>query len=244
MKNMETETKWSVIFAVVTVISVIGEVISGGVSAASIFAAVKDISGTAIVFAMLIVFIKSNRKEKLNFDEKLEKALTDWQQENANMIVRKPEHDNNEFYSLDAKTDVSDFYSRPGETEKTGLFLRMPPLKEENYNKGNIPITFSLNKSTFFGDISKEKLTSESYKSIANRFVKLFNTKHLGFANAKLAEGGTKILVTISNPIETEDDINALVDAINTMYTSYLVSARIKVETADEKPESRGAEDK
>ncbi len=231
IERIGLETFWGGIFAVVTAVAIVIEMALAGFEPSAIAGGVKDFFGTLVTIVMLFIAIKEFRpkKEKLTFDEKLETALINWQQENSNMVVRKPENDKNgSYFSLDTKTDVSDFYSSSGKTKNTGLFLRMPPLKEECYHNGNILVTFFLNKGTFFSDVVESDLTGDHYRNLAKRFADLFNAKHGGFATAEVSKD-KEITVTIPNAVTTDEDIEALIDAINTMYTSYLVSARIKV---------------
>lgn len=216
------------IFAIIAVGAAVAELFVNGVSTATIVACIKDVFGTLAVVVLFFAVMK-NILPRWKFDDKLRGALEEWQENNSNMIVRKPEHDNGEggktFYSLDMKTEVADFYNTESH-KKTGLFVRMPVIEKNNY-QNSFEISFSMNKGTFFGDIPESELTTDNYKTIANRFTELINAKYQGIAIARFKSPKT-IDVTFSNGLHAKSDIDTYIDVINTMYTAYLVSARIK----------------
>ena len=102
----------------------------------------------------------------------------------------------------------------------------MDVINKNNY-QNSFEISFSMNKGTFFGDVLENELTTGSYQTIANRFIELTNAKYQGFANAQFKSPKT-IVVTFKTGLHNKLDIDAYIDVINTMYTAYLVSARIR----------------
>ena len=235
-KRLELETLWGGIFAFVAVIAVIIEMFLTGLSAESVVAAVKDISGLIVSVMVLWVAAKHILKriqESKSFESQLKNALDTWQMSHANMVVRKEQYDYEKTgepatcFSFGLKTNISDFY-RNAETNNTGWFLRMPLLKKENYQSGNITLKFHLNKGTFFEgmEMSKEEL-SAGYNRLNILFVDFIKSNYAEFAEARGKD--QDIFVTIKNPVETNDDINVLVAIINSMYTAYLVAANLKI---------------
>lgn len=220
------------VFALVAIIAATFELVLGGISAASIAACIKDIFGTLAVVILFFAVIR-DKIPKYSFEKRLQKAIEFWQQENSNMIIRKPEHDIEHIgmdatcYSLDLKTSVIDFYEPKSNTNKTGLFLRMPALKRENYNVDKIELNFYLNKGTFFSSISSEIDLRRGYEQLIKLFSDLVNNKHSGFAIA--GGSGKEFKVQIQHAIKTNEDIKNLVDVINTVYTAYLVSANVEI---------------
>ena len=216
------------VFAIIAVGAAVAELFVNGLSAATIVACIKDVFGTLAV-VILFFAVMNNILPRWKFDDKLRGTLEEWQENNSNMIVRKPEHDNGEggktFYSLDMKTEVADFYNTESH-KKTGLFVRMPVIDKNNY-QNSFEISFSMNKGTFFGDVPESELTTDDYKTIATRFIELTNAKYQGFATAQLKSPKT-IIISFKNGLHTKSDIDTYIDVINTMYTAYLVSARIK----------------
>lgn len=220
------------IFAVVAIVAAVIELVLGDISTATVAACIKDVFSTLAVVVLFFAVIK-DRIPKIKFEKRLQSAIESWQQENANMILRKPEHDiehtgaTPSCYSLDLKTSVIDFYEPHSVTSKTGLFLRMPTFERENYISGNIVLKFYLNKGTFFSSsTATDAELKMGYEKLSGLFCDLVNNKHRDFAVAKAM--GKELLVTINNPIQSNKDINDLVEVINTVYTAYLVSANIE----------------
>ena len=159
MKNLMSkigyETVFGGLFGIVAIIAIIAEMAIGGFDSTSVAGGIKDIASTIVIVMVFIVGIKNVLKNyPKNFTERLTSAMNEWIDENSNMIIRNPKYDEEHkgqgatCYSLDLKTEVSDFYRPIGTTKNTGLFLRMPTLNEENYSRGNIEIRFYLNKHT------------------------------------------------------------------------------------------------
>lgn len=234
-KRLERETLWGGIFALIAIVAIITEMILAGLTAESIAGAVKDISGTIValmVFWVAAKHVLKQMKESKTFEDRLKKALDEWQQDHANMVVRKEQYDHEKTgepatcFSFGLKTNISDFY-RNAETNNTGWFLRMPLLKKENYQNGNVILKFHLNKGTFFEgmEMSKEEL-SAGYNRLNKLFVAFINSNYVNLAEATGKD--QDILVTIKNPVVTSDDIDNLISIINSMYNAYLVAANLK----------------
>jgi len=223
------------IFGIIAVAAAVCEMYLGGINSASIAGCVKDAFGTMAIIVLFFAIIK-DRIPKVKFVDRLEAALTAWQESNSNMIVRNPEHDLGEkqqrFYSLDLKTNVEDFYKN-GNHKETGVFVRMPELTNENYRESKPQLTFSLNKGTFFQDVPQAELTKKDFLTLATMFSDLVSSKHPDIVDTSLptaTNGSGKIEISLKRSIRTKSDIYEFVDLLNTMYTAYLVSARIAVE--------------
>lgn len=234
-KRADKETLGGGLFGLVAIAAIVTEMFLADFSAESIVAAVKDISGTVVAIMVFFVAAKHILKqirETKTFDERLEKAINDWQTEHKNMIVRKEQYDYEKTgepatcYSLGLKTNISDFYNH-AQSNNTGWFLRMPILKKENYQKDEIVLKFHLNKGTFFEgmDMTKEELAA-GFQHLNGLFREFIQSS---FPEKVVASGKNQdIIVRIQKPIETEEDIALLVSVINTMYNAYLVAANMK----------------
>ena len=67
-----------------------------------------------------------------------------------------------------------------------------------------------MNKGTFFSDQPKDIELKSKYAYLIDLFTKLINEKHAGFA---CADGkGQEISVLIKQPIESDTDIETMVD--------------------------------
>lgn len=194
----------------------------------------KDILGTLVVVVLLFAAIP--KRKKFNFEDKLTSALDEWATNNSNMIVRNDAMDGKgknaseaPWYGMGMKTDMNDFYRDISTTRKAGWFVRLPVIKEENYNKENIRINFHLNEETFFGrgnELTDEEIKIE-FNKLSNLFAQFINKKFTGYASA--AGKNDSLIVEIKQPIKTEDDINRLIDIINTAYSAYLVAANLDI---------------
>ena len=236
--KLGVETLWGGIFGLIAVLAILVELFLGGLSAETITSAVKDIAGTVVsvmVFAIAIKQIIKQIQESKTFEDRLKKALITWQTDHSAMIVRKEKYDHEHentpatCFSFGLKTNLKDFYENR-ETQKTGWFVRMPLLTEENYTHGNIVLKFHLNKGTFFEgmDMTEKELT-DGFKELNNLFTRFINACFGKFSEAKIGDSVQDIVVIIKKPIETTDDINDLISVIDSMYNAYLVAANLNI---------------
>ena len=167
MDNFDLKEKvYGGIFGVISIIAAIAEMFVNGISVSSILGAIKDVSGTLVVVVLLVAVVKSliPKKYKKTFEERLTDALINWEKANSNMIVKDDSYAAG--YSLEMRTNVIDFYKSVPITSKSGWFVRLPIVKVENYNKGNIEINFHLNKGTFFNHRPKEEDLKNAVEAI------------------------------------------------------------------------------
>lgn len=225
------EKIWGGIFGVVAIFAALGEMIVNGISTASVLAAIKDISGTLVVVVLLVTVVKSllPKKNKKDFSERLEIALDEWRENNANLIAKDDKSDgSSDKYGLSMKTDMNAFYGESG-TGKLGVFFRMPVFSSDVWEKGGIDIEFWLNRGTFFQ--GRTDLTDEQKDAqldlLRNKFEKYIALKFTDFC--KTSSVGNKVNIKITQPIQQDEDIRKLIELINSMYQAYLVSANIKV---------------
>lgn len=237
MDKIDVQEKiWGGIFGVVAVLAAVAETMSTGISAASLFGMIKDISGTLVVVVVMVALARLlvPKKEAVSFEERLETALSNWQNANSNMIIRNEAMDakvGNEtrYYGLGMKTDMNEFYNEIAMSKQAGWFVRLPVIKTENYNRENVEIYFHLNKETFFGratTIPDDEL-KRKFNDLSNKFSDYINRKFAGFARAAGKNDSLKVI--LNDPITDDEDIARLIDLINTTYTAFLVSSQIRV---------------
>lgn len=230
MKKIGIETLWGGIFGIIAIIAAVVEMVLSGFDAAAIAGMIKDISGTLVTVMVLVFAIKNllPKKEKQSVEEKLVYALDTWQHSNSTMIVKSADDEKTGKYGYNMRTDVRDFYRAEPLTKNAGWFVRLPMPVAENYAQGDIRVEFHLNKGTFFEGIP---LSVEELKQNFDRLNKLFcdfiNGKYHGFLTA--SGQNDLIVATIHQPIETDEDIQKLIDVLNSMFQAYLASANIKV---------------
>lgn len=226
MDKIGIETLWGGIFGVVAVVAAILELVLGGVNGAAVAGAVKDISGTLVTVMILVVAIRGLQPHR-NIIEKIEQALSDWQQTNSALIIKSTDDNKTEKYGFHMRTDITNFYGDKPLTKNAGWFVRLPALVKENYISGNIQIEFHLNKGTFFEGafLSQDELKTQ-FDILNQRFCAFVNAQYKDFLTA----GGKNdtIVVTIQNPIRNDQDVQKLIDMLNSMLQAYLVSAKGK----------------
>lgn len=83
-----------------------------------------------------------------------------------------------------------------------------------------------MNKGTFFGDV-REELKDSNYREVAKRFEDFINAKYRDTVSASYKTAKT-ISVQFKKGLHKKSDIENMIDVINSMYSAYLVSARIK----------------
>ena len=235
MKKMDKEILLGGVFGGIALVAAIAQMIIAGCTADAIAGGIKDVAGTMVAVLVFVIAIKQFLKDKpkKSFEDRMKGALDKWCDENSNMIVRSERFDKMEGdvvtqQGIGLKTQVRDFYLKQAVTEKSGLFLRMPVIREENYNKGGVELEFTLNKGTFFSDLKgvSDAELMPKYENLNILFCGLINSKFDGFATA----GGKNksIKVTIQQPVYSDEDINKVIELINTMYQAYLVSANME----------------
>lgn len=226
MDNFDLKEKvYGGIFGVISIVAAIAEMFVNGISVSSILGTIKDVSGTLVVVVLLVAVVKSliPKKYKKTFEERLTEALVNWEKANSNMIVKDDSYAAG--YSLEMRTNVIDFYKSVPIKSKSGWFVRLPIIKVENYNKGNIEINFHLNKGTFFNDRPKEDDLKNDFDKLNHTFREFIIRQFGDFASADGKNQDIKIFV--KEPIVTDEDIAKLIALIDTMYQAYLVSANI-----------------
>lgn len=239
MDKLDMQEKiWGGIFGLVAILAAIAEMLANGISASSVFGMIKDVAGTLVVVVVMVAVARLlvTKKTSRSFEERLQTALEDWKNTNSNMIVKNDAMDGKSkdataapFYGLGIKTDMNDFYNDVSMSTRAGWFVRLPVIKKENYNHGNIEIKFHLNSETFFGrgrNLSDDELNIE-FDKLSKMFSQFINRRFAGFADA--AGKNDSIKVIIRNSIVNDEDIALLIDLINTTYTAYLVSSHINV---------------
>ena len=234
MEHLDLKEKiWGGIFGLIAIAAAIAEMIVSGISSESVFGAIKDISGTLIVVVLLIAVVRSliPPKYTLPFEERLENALKKWQEDNSNLIVKKPNSDGNNYYGLSLKTDMTSFFKPSGDSANAGWFVRIPVLESSNYDKRGVEILFNLNRGTFFE--KRSDLTDDQKNEGLNRlsqYLYAHMTRRFGNHVDTVTMSGKENItfkVQLKNPVTTDEDINNLIDIINGMYQGYLVAANI-----------------
>jgi len=234
MDKLDSKEKiWGGIFGIIAIIAALAEMIVSGISVETVLGAIKDIAGTLIVVVLLVAFLKSlmPKKYELTFEQRLADALTKWQNNNSNMIVKKADSDGNDHYGLSMKTDPTSFLIPTSDNANAGWFVRLPVIAAENYDKSGIKVLFNLNRGTYFEkrtDLTDEEKNNKL--SILAGKLQRYMLKEYGDVIDGITENGKSTItltITLKNPIYTNEDIDRLINLINGMYQGCLVAANI-----------------
>lgn len=226
--NKNTKAILGGIFGILSVVAAIYQVLLSGYDKVSIAGAIQSISGTMLNVMVLFLVFKNFYEKKIgSFEDRLKSRLKKWTKDNRN-IIKKSNPNKVGFYGYDMFTDMNNFYKKSN-SKNSGWFVRLPDIKESNYNKGNIKIYFHLNKGTFFEGMGlKDEELGPLYKSIASN-IKEYITDIYDKKELNISYDNQTITIIIVNPIQTNKEINFLIRVLDSMVKAYLVSANIKL---------------
>lgn len=229
MNKINAETLFGGIFSIISVIAAIIEMALNNYETVYIAGAIKDISATMLaVMLLFLVFKNFYNKKIVDFEGRLKNKLEKWKEDNRN-IIRKSEHDKARFYGFDMFTDMNNFYKGCDFSKNSGWFVRFPEIKEENYNHKDIKIDFHLNKGTFFEGMGlNDEELEPRYEKIANNIIDYIRMIYSAEISKIFYKNHT-ITITMSNPIQTDEEIDSLIRILDSMIKAYLVSANIKL---------------
>lgn len=239
MKKMDKQTFWAGLVGIIALVAITCELVFGGISTTSLSAAIKDLMGIAIDVMVFILAIKifTKKSEDETLDAKLETALDQWRSENANMIIRDEEYDNDKnYFSFFMRTDLKNFFGDAKAQKKPGWFVRIPKIGSSEYLEKTFKIQFHLNVSTFLEGKQVEN-RKKAFESIAGDISAYIQAK-CGVTVDKIAITEADATITVianglnadeENNITVDDQIQKLIAIIDTAYTCYLVAGNFKV---------------
>lgn len=234
MKTIDFETMLGGITSVIAIIAIIIQMDINGFTTDSITGGVKDISTTVVALLVLIVAVRKLRpkKEKLGFDELMNSALDQWSKRNYPLITRKEVISKKvnskdvtlqRYFMLTDNEHLFDFAKDSVvENWKTGLFVEIPEIKEENYNTPTI--VFHLNESTFLKKLDPNKDIKDQLKSLSHKFSEaaLNNFKTI---ISSADDKSNSITIRFENNIKTNEEIKAFVDVLEYVMTLYIIAS-------------------
>lgn len=215
------------IFGAVAIGAIVVEMCLGRFETAVIASGVKDIFGTLITVVMLFVAIKAlkpKKTEPFSFEKEFKEELELFVARNERMLTVKDESNGNlKYYELYMESDFNAFFGEKTKL-KSGWFMRIPPIDEKLYSKGNITMQFHLNKGTFFAH-NKLEDEKKAYKEIGEKIKSLFlreSSKDV-LLDCQYIESEKIVEINFKNPITTKDDIKKIINIIEKVYNCYLV---------------------
>jgi len=218
MKNkIDFEVKLGGICGGIAIVAIIAEMIINGMTAGAIVGGIKDIAGTIVAVLVLVsawVALHPKKDKNFDFNKHLENRLNQWKSDHKNMISSE---DN--VYDLYMKTDIANFFSE-GTTNKKGRFVLIQ-LNDK------MTLTFSLNKGLFVGTG-----TDDNWKVQVDNIGQMMRTYAHGIyeecADIKYDKSSKNIVFSLKKEATTEQDVDMIIEMLNTMYQAFLVCASTK----------------
>lgn len=230
MGKVNYETLWGGLFGLIAIAAAMAEMAFAGFSPDAVAGGIKDIAGTLIVVVVLLVAIRSilPKRFELSFPERLEKALNEWKEANASMIVQRDKDSLPNRLGFGMRTDMRNFYLNDPLPSNAGWFVRLPLPTSNEYQEPGVCLEFHLNRGTFFEGmtLSSEEVT-QKFDALNQLFCSFINARF----GAMVCASGKKdtIKVVFKSPIESDEDIRLVIDVLNAMLQAYLVSANTKI---------------
>lgn len=199
-EKLDFETLWSGILGIVAVAATIAELVLGGINAASIAAAIKDIAGTlAVIMVMLIAVKQVAHKEPQHFDDTFTGEMETITAKYAPLLQKQT--DGMHRYFMAAKLSAINDYT-PGAYHK--FFDLLKPTELE----------ISISKTVFVGVGGPDEL----FKSIKGKIISNLQQKSSAFPlidHCEASAAGMKII--FREPLATTahaKELAAFIDCI------------------------------
>ena len=222
MDKLDVKEKiWGGIFGAIAIIAAIAEMMANGLSAASVFGAIKDIAGTAVVVLILCVFLKGIKRPK-NIAEILEKAVEEWGDKNAPLIFKA------DGYVAAKDTPYTQGYlllQNPKDyvgLVNAGLTKESPEWREyAAYGKGHstgkffdIPCYDKMTQEDFAAQLTMEQSHFKTMpEELTGQIVTAVNFHCKGIKAKRV--GNSRTIKLTCNKINTKDDVNTFVDGLD-----------------------------
>jgi|LSQX01.3.fsa_nt_gb hypothetical protein len=206
------------IFGLIAIVAAIVEMVLGGFNIDTIVAAIKDISGTAVVVVLLIAFVKrlpkpvKDVRESIEFEmEKVEKSYAP--------LIRKAEVKETDNVAKKSKLGKTIRYEIAKDVNalfgKESTYIRFFDTQAEKPTE----IKFAIRKA-FFGDTPENPFAPEQ---IAEHLKGYVEKKHVdsSFKYAADKDGGF-VLVTFDSPVETDKEVEELISIVDDMLFAFV----------------------
>lgn len=235
MDKLEIKEKvWGGIFGAAAILAAIAEMIANGVSNASVFGMVKDVTATLVVVVILIAFFSANKKPK-NITEILETDVEAWGEANAPLIFKTEEYVaakdspysqgfvllqdpksyvklvNNRLTKGSAEWHKYAVYGKSNHL--TGKFIDMPSYDE--MTEDDFTVLFTLEQSHFNNMPKIDNLIEQIESAAKHHFAKQITAERVGKSRTiKLSCSRIKLKSDVDTFVEGIDFILSLVKVI------------------------------
>ena len=234
--GLDIETKLGGLFGIIAIIAICVEMFLDGFSSRILLSGIKEIAGTLVGVAVFVVAARSliPKREKLTYEEKLQRALDQWKASHKPMISKFNVTENGDirYFML---TDPIKFFQVSSDSDiagwKSGWFVRMPAIAKENYvfadgNGKQVILKFHLNKGTFFEKLSNDE-AEVGYGNLINLFTPFIISRYPNLIEASGDLKNNEITVCFKTSIETDEQIAQFVSVLDTMVQVYMIAANM-----------------
>lgn len=232
-RQIDLETKIGAVLGVVALVAIFIEVYLQNFNSSAVVGGVKDAASVLVSVIVLIVAIRAMKPllSPKSFEDMFNEELDGWAEKNYPLIVRsevRTKKVNQEdqifkrYFMLTDHDHIFD-YAKDAISEKwkTGLFVEMPEIRQQNYVHPTI--TFYLNKSTFIRRVDKEKLDSEIVM-LANKFAgAILNNYKEMVASADDKE--SSVIIKLKKGITTREDMREFVGLLSYVMNLYSIAS-------------------
>ena len=242
MKKMDKQTALAGILGIIALVSIVVQLVSGGISTSSVAGAVKDLTGIAIDVLVFVLAIRIAAKKSVieePLEARLQNALDQWRDSHANMIssevvARKTD---GKKYRFKMKTDLKNYFDDPEAGARSGEFMTISEIGSPDFTEETFKITFALNVSTFFEEKVDDEVKKHTFETISRMIVQKLKEEN-GVVNATCKANGGDAEITVvakglipdeEKGITVDDRIRDFISIIDTAYTCYLVAGNFKV---------------
>ena len=235
-RRINYETKLGGLFGIIAVIAICVEMYMDGFSSRVLVSGIKDIAGTLVGVAVFVIAARSliPKREKLTYEEKLQRALDQWKASHKPMISKFDVTKNGDirYFML---TDPIRFFQVSSDSDivgwESGWFVRMPAIVKENYvfadgNGKQVILKFHLNKGTFFEGQSNDE-AEVGYGKLINLFTPFIISRYPNLIEASGDLKSHEITVCFKTAIETDEQIAQFISVLDTMAQLYMIAANM-----------------
>jgi len=232
-RQIDSETKIGAIFGVIALVAILIEVSLQNFNASAIVGGIKDAASVLVSVIVLIVAIRAIKPllSPKSFEDMFNEELDGWAEKNYPLIVRsevlskkvnQKEQSFKRFFMLTDHDHIFD-YAKDAISEKwkTGLFVEMPEIRQQNYVQPTI--IFYLNKSTFIRRVDREKLDSEIVM-LANKFAGAILNNYKDMV-ASADDKESSVIIKFRKGITTREDMRELVGLLSYVMNLYSIAS-------------------
>ena len=227
-KNDLQEKIWGFVFGVIAIIAAISEMLVGGISAASVLGAVKDVFGTLVVVVVFVLVIRTLPKTPKNFREVFDKKIESVSEKYGSLIRKEElsvETQNSEAKTAVAKKNKLENVICYEMADNINVLFGTPCSNYKRFleieNKNNTIVKLLIRKSFFnCPDFTDETLNNIGEKIKAYLIVK-FKDYKIEYDRKK-----NDIIIDTEKTMESHEDADSLAELVDASIMLYIAESK------------------